>query len=422
MFMAIIIKKHLTLLSLVLLSMNAMANMIYQPNDIPLLDNRFRIDPNTQEVTIILNHAKKPQKAVIVKPDGSKWYEERHPKRVAWLKTRDQDIITIQNPTPGPWQAIAQLNGENRIQLLNPISLHVDRFPVRVYRNEYLSTRASLEEDGNIITNKTFLKNAMLTVSLIGKAKKLISLYKDNGENYDKLPFDGELTTDMFINLIPGRYSFSVKTRNNIFVRAYNQDLVIFPIPLTFNTEQMQFNAAFVKFTFVVDASEIDPNSIIIDGMLKSYNQNNTKQSIIHLSEHDARNNIYTVKIPLEYDLYTYNAKMYATTKAGREIIVQLPERTFELIAPYVPEDVDEVEKAKAAALKLEQERKEKQYRFLTILLVGLLIVTAIIVAGVIFYIKRKQKNITQEEGSSLEELTVDELQPTSIDINEDKN
>ena len=403
-----------------------MGNIIYQPNDIPLLDNRFRIDPNTKEITIILNHSKKAQKIVIVKPDGSKWYAERHPNNASWLSTRQQDIITIQNPTPGPWQAIAKLNGENRIQLLNPISLQVNRFPVRIYRDEYLTAQVSLIENKKVMTDKNFLKNAKLTVSLIGEAKKLISLFKDDGQNYDALPFDGELTTHMYINLIPGRYSFSVNTKNNIFVRAYNQDVVVFPAPITFNTEQLEHNAAFVKFTFLVDDTEIDPSSVTIDGLIKSYNQNNinnTKQSIIHLEDHEAKNNIFTIKIPLEHDLYTYSAKAFATTKDGREITLQLPERTFELLAPYAPEESDEeLALAKAAALKIEHEKKQEQYRYLFILLTCFVLLIVLIVGVTIFLIKRKQKKLTTDDGLSLDELTVDDLQPTSIDINEEKN
>ena len=403
-----------------------MANTVYQRNDIPLLDNRFRIDPNTKEVTIILNHPKQSQKVVLVKPDGSKWFAERHPDNVSWLNTRDQDLITIQNPIPGPWQAIVKLNPENRVQLLNPISLKVDKFPVRIYRNEYLTTRVSLIEDDTVLTDKDFLKNAKLTVSLIGKAKKLISLYKDDGQNYDALPFDGELTTHLYINLIPGRYSFSVGTRNNIFVRAYNQDVVVFPTPINFNTEQLEHNASSVKFTFIIDEAEIDPNSIIIDGLMKSYNQNNTNQSVIHLADHEARNNIFTVKIPLEHGLYTYTAKAYATTKDGREITLQLPERTFELLAPYVPEDIDEsAALAKAAALKIKHEEEQAQYRYLLILLTCLVLLIALIVAVAIYFIKRKQKNLTTDglslDGLSMDELSIDELQPTSIDINEEK-
>ena len=398
-----------------------MANVIYQPNDIPLLDNRFRIDPNTKEVTIILNHPKKSQKVVIVKPDGSKWYAERHPNNVSWLNTRDQDIITVQDPIPGPWQAIAKLDGENRIQLLNPISLKVDRFPVRIYRDEYLTTTVSLMEDDKVITDKNFLKNAKLTVTLIGKAKKLISLYKDDGQDYDILPFDGQLTTHMYINLIPGRYSFSVGTRNNIFVRAYNQDVVVFPSPVTFNTEQLEHGAAFVKFTFIVDDTELDPSSITIDGLLKSYNQNNTKQSIIHLADHKPRNNIFTIQVPLEHDLYTYSAKVFATTKTGREISLQLPERTFELIAPYVPDEADEAAaQAKADALKIEHERRQQQYFYLTMWIIGLIILIAVIVGIAILLIKRKQNKIVTDDGLSLDELNIDDLQPTSIDINEE--
>ena len=398
-----------------------MANIIYQPNDIPLLDNRFRIDPNTKEVTIILNHPKKSQKIVIVKPDGSKWYAERHPKNVSWLNTRDQDIITIQNPIPGPWQAIAKLNGENRIQLLNPISLKVDRFPVRIYRDEYLTTTVSLIEDEKIITDKNFLKNAKLTVSLIGKAKKLISLYKDDGQDYDTLPFDGQLTTHMYINLIPGRYSFSVGTRNNIFVRAHNQDVVVFPSPITFNTEQLEHGAAFVKFTFIVDNTELDPSSITIDGLLKSYNQNNTKQLILHLADHKPRNNIFTIQVPLEHDLYTYSAKVFATTKTGREVSLQLPERTFELIAPYVPDQTDEeAAQAKANALRIEHEKRQQQYFYLTMWIIGLIILIAVIVGVAILLIKRKQNKIVTDDGLSLDELNIDDLQPTSIDINEE--
>lgn len=421
--MALINKKCITLFTFMVLSMNVMANIVYQPNDIPLLDNRFRIDPNTEEVTIILNHPNKSQKIVIIKPDGSKWYPERHPKEVSWLKTRDQDIITIQNPIPGPWQAVAKLDGENRIQLLNPIALKVDRFPVRIYRDEYLTTKVSLNEDGKVLTDKNFLKNAKLTVSLIGKAKKLISLYKDDGENYDILPFDGELTADMFINLIPGRYSFSVGTRNDIFVRAYNQDVVVFPSPISFNTEQLEHNAAFVKFTFIIDEAEIDPMSVTIDGLIKSYNQNNTKQSIIHLADHDQQNSIFTIRIPLEHDLYTYTAKAYATTKTGREIILQLPERTFELLAPYVPDETDEeAELARAAALKIEHEKRQEQYFYLVLWLIGLVILISLIVVATLFLLKRKQQNIKTDDGLSLDELTIDELQPTSIDIADEKD
>ena len=130
----------------------------------------------------------------------------------------------------------------------------------------------------------------------------------------------------------------------------------------------------------------------------------------------------------MDHDLYTFSAKAYATTKDGREITLQLPERTFELLAPYVPEEADEAaELAKAAALKLEHENTQRQYRYLFILLTILVLLIAAIVDVAIFLIKRKQNKLTTDDGLSLDglsldELSVDELQPTSIDINEEKN
>ena len=420
--MALINKKYIIFFSFIIASVNVFAHAVYQQNDIPLLDNRFRIDPNTEQVTIILNHPKENQKIVLVQPNGSKLYEQRHPEdSVAWLTTRDQDIITIKNPAPGPWQAIAKLDGDNRIQLLNPVSLKVGKLPIRVYRNEYLTTDVSLVENDEIMTDKHFLQNAKLSVSLIGEAKKLITLYKDDGQDYDALPFDGKLTAHMFLNLIPGRYALSISTRNNIFIRAYNKEVVVFPTPITYNTEQYTHNVPFVKFTFIVDESEIDPNSVTIDGTIKGYNQNNSNQSIIHLNEHKPRNNIFIIKVPLEYDLYTYSAKAYATTKEGREIILQLPERTIEVTAPYIPPVIDEsvaIEKEKA--LKAAAEKRKKQYRYLWIflsILVGLIVVIILIA---IYMMKRKEKKLAKDNGLTLNELTIDELQPTPIDLPEE--
>ena len=59
-----IIKKLKALAFFLIFSSNLFAHTIYAPNDIPLLDNRFRLDPKTKEVTIVLHHSKGGQDAV----------------------------------------------------------------------------------------------------------------------------------------------------------------------------------------------------------------------------------------------------------------------------------------------------------------------------------------------------------------------
>jgi len=89
-----------------------------QPNDIPLLDNRFRIDPDVADVTIVIHRRSNKSPAILVRPDGSKLYAWRHPAdKVRWLDSDRYDIVTIDEPMPGPRQAIADYNVINRVRL-----------------------------------------------------------------------------------------------------------------------------------------------------------------------------------------------------------------------------------------------------------------------------------------------------------------
>lgn len=428
----------LIVLTLCLLPLQSTAHTIYEPNDIPLLDNRFRIDPNTEQVTIILNHQDKPQKIVIVRPDGSKLYEQRHPKsEVSWVSTRDQDIITVDNPMPGPWQAIAKLHGDNRIRLLNPVTLRVDKLPLKLYHNEYLTTHVALIEGSQILTDKHFLDNAKLTVSLQSPARRLISLYKDDGKKYDSLPFDGQLTAHLFVNLAPGRYKLNIKTKNDIFIRNYSQEAIVFPSPVQYQLNNAIEKSEVAVLTFAIDSSEIKPQSVTIDGLFTSNNETNNKQSIIHLSEHQLIEGKAIIEVPLTHDLYTYTAKVFATTNAGREISFKLQDRIIELLPPIQPIFIEPEESAALSqalpsisdsspettdiAETQTSDETEDESSLLWWIIGGSLLFILLIAVAVIFILKRNISKNNQDQGLSLDQLTQDDLQPTPIDIDKAK-
>jgi uncharacterized protein (TIGR03503 family) len=389
------------------------AHTIYAPNDIPLLDNRFRIDPNTEQVTIILNHPANPQKVVLVKPDGSKWYAQRHSvDTVAWLSNNDQDIITIQNPMPGPWQAVATLNSENRIQLLNPTTLQIDKLPLKVYQKEYLTSYVSLINDGKVMTNESLLRSAKLSASLIdeGNQAKLIYLYKDDGEFYDSLPFDGKLTTHLFLDLEPGRYLLNIKTKNNIFVRSVNSDIVVFPQPITYAIKQQDTNA---QFTFVIDSTDIAPESITIDGLITSYDGTKGEQLIVHSTEHEMKENTIQISVPLGYHSFRFTGKVFATMKEGRELSFELPAEDFKLMSP-VAEIIPEIATANLAQPKApvvepkmtEEPIAEENNNYLWIAIGAGIFIILLILIVVLFLLKRKKKNKFDASELTLDELT----------------
>ena len=423
--MAIINKNWITFTLLVLSAVSSIAHTIYAPNDIPLLDNRFRIDPNTEQVTIILNHPNQSQKVILVQPDGSKLYAQRYPEEtVAWFNNSNQNIITIQNPMPGPWQAIATLNGENRIQLLNPITLKINKLPLKVYNNEYLTSYISLIKDGQVMTNKDFLKNAKLTVSILSDKKKILSLYRDDGQYYDSLPFDGQLSTHFFMDLPPGRYLLNIKTKNNIFIRNINKDIVVFPRPLIHKVQQKADGLNNAELTFSVDETEIDPNSVTVDGLFTSIDGSQNEQSIVHFSEQKLQGNSLTIEVPLAYQAYTYLGTVFATTNDGREISFQLPQQNFELIAAatieaaVISDALLLASQANTTTSETEDaaELAEQPFQYIWVIMISLTVLSILCIVVAVLLIRRKRKNLIADKGLSLDELIIDGPQTNETD------
>ena len=414
--MATIIKKIIFSLFFIT-SCHSLAHTIYAPSDIPLLDNRFRIDPHTEQVTIILNHSQGPQSVVLVRPDGSKLYSHKHPKSVAWISSKVEDIITIDNPMVGPWQAVADLNGNNRIKLISHVELKTNKLPLKLYNQEYITTHASLYYDNKLMTNNAYLSDAKLSIVLIGGADKQLTLYKDDGKDYDALPFDGTLTARVFIDLFPGRYLLSIRTKNNVFIRNENKDAVIFPLPIKYEISAREYGSEEALFIFTADSEELAPDSITIDGTVKDANNRVLTKVIAHSAGNISAQDIFTQTQKIAYGNFTFSAKAFATTLSGREIELQLPEQKFELQKKVVMPPIDISEAISTDAKPTEQASIwENIWVIIAIAVIGLLLLVAII-----FIVLRRRRKKQQPENSDelpLTELSFSELQPTSIDLN----
>ncbi|WP_235869835.1 hypothetical protein [Veronia nyctiphanis] len=85
----------ISLLSCLMLSGNALAEMPAEPVEMKILDNRFRIDPTMSQVTFVIRRIDDTKSAVLVRPDGKKYYKSRHPDYVYWQQTPEMDIVSI---------------------------------------------------------------------------------------------------------------------------------------------------------------------------------------------------------------------------------------------------------------------------------------------------------------------------------------
>ena len=130
-----------------------------------LLDNRFRVDPTIEQITFLVYREQSSQPVVLVRPDGKKYYAWGTYDNVRWYQEPSLDIISIDNPMPGPWQAVGKVTPKNNIRLISHLKLSTDVFPNRLYHSEALKFTARLTSDDQPLVLRDFLDRVNLRVT-----------------------------------------------------------------------------------------------------------------------------------------------------------------------------------------------------------------------------------------------------------------
>ena len=209
------------------------------------LDNRFRVDPTIKQVSFLVYREKASQAVTLVRPDGTKYYAWEHPEHVAWYEESGMDIISIENPMPGPWQAIGKVTPDNKIKILSNLTLNVDSLPKKLYQSESLKFTARLLQDGKPLVLRDFLNRIKLNVTftpylanekeLVKEARPLaevLGTFEDDGQDLDEVAADGVFTVNLPINIKPGKYWVRIQSRNGVFLRTVEQDVLVYPAPI----------------------------------------------------------------------------------------------------------------------------------------------------------------------------------------------
>ena len=393
----------LALIGAVGISTLASAKSVYQTSDIALLDNRFRIDYGVKQITFIIARERFSKAVILVRPDGSKVYVWNKSDRVHWIEGEENDIITIENPMPGPWQALGKIQGDNRIQLLSDVELQVSRLPIQLYSGERLKVSGELHHLKKRL-NATYLRGTELIMTAYGYNRtedenfnftsQELAKFNDKGVFYDEVPEDGIFTTFLQLDLATGKYKFEVSVTNDAFTRSFNQDVVIFPRPI--KTQMLPLLAdedPQLKFTF--DIEELQPESIVIKGHLVSTNGGPRDDFIIY-GEANMSEQIYTFERPTHIGSYSIELVLFATTKAGREITLNIPSEAFVISKPIFIDSllipVVTVSQAETTEIIVDTLEDTERDWDLLLWVVGGLVTVLILAVAVLFGIKFWQK------------------------------
>lgn len=382
-----------------------------------LLDNRFRVDPTIEQITFLVYREQSSQPVVLVRPDGKKYYAWGTYDNVRWYQEPSLDIISVDKPMAGPWQAVGKVTPKNNIRLISHLKLSTDVFPNRLYHNEALKFTARLTSDDKPLVLRDFLDRVNLRVTftkfvenedeLIKEARPVpmvIGEFADDGRGLDEKAGDGVFTVQLPIDVEPGKYRARITSGNGVFLRAQEQVVLVYPSPIT--RTFIQSRHADQPHQLVVSGEQgmITPGSIAVnveqeapDGFI-SYSQGQVS----------ADGTKTTLKMDNDPELgkYSWHGEVFATDLATkRSLVFPIKEQSFSVV-----DEVDleaarlakEAEIAEQRRIEMEKriiaEREAERKRSMIIIAIGNVIALILVILFWIIWNKLKAKRQAMPE------------------------
>ncbi|MBM4925459.1 TIGR03503 family protein [Vibrio parahaemolyticus] len=382
-----------------------------------LLDNRFRVDPTIEQITFLVYREQSSQPVVLVRPDGKKYYAWGSYDNVRWYQEPSLDIISVDNPMPGPWQAVGKVTPKNNIRLISHLKLNTDVFPNRLYNGEALKFTARLTSDDKPLVLRDFLDRVNLRVTftkfvenedeLIKEARPvpmIIGEFSDDGRGLDEQAGDGVFTVQLPIEVEPGKYRARITSGNGVFLRAQEQVILVYPNP--------------VSRTFIQSRSPEKPHQLVVSGeqgmiapgSIAVNVEQNAPDGFITYSQGQVSQDGMKTTLNLDNDpelgKYSWRGEIFATDFATqRALVFPIQEQTFSVV-----DEVDleaariakEAELAEQRRIEMEKriiaEREAERKRSMIIIAVGNVVMLLIAIVAWIMWRKLKAKRQAMPE------------------------
>ncbi|PSW09355.1 TIGR03503 family protein [Photobacterium sanctipauli] len=375
------------------------------------LDNRFRVDPTVDQVSFMVKREAGSSSVVLVRPDGHKYYSWRHPENVAWYEETGMDIISIENPMPGPWQAVGKVTPKNQVEVLSDLKLDIDQLPARLYQSETLKFTARLTQNDQLLTNRDFLDRVKLSVVFYEYIENPDSLsegalptpiplgeFADDGLGFDEEAGDGIFTVALQVDIQPGKYRVEISSGNGVFLRTVEQEVLVYPPPLKASFIQGRGNSESHQVVVETEEGALKLGSLAAHIEQMSFDGERSIRQQAAMGEEDE----LKVWLPNgeEPGRYTWSGWLYATDNFNaRELIFKLPERHFAVMAELqLDQNLEafrEQQEAKAKLAEIQQqeaERKATRAKAMKIIIGANVLIILLSVIGIILWRKWKVK------------------------------
>lgn len=306
-------------------------------NSIKLLQNRFRIDYEVEEITMVFFRKFGSAPVVLVRPDGSKIFQvNADGEDIFWYDSTTYDLINIKNPTPGPWQAMGDILPQSRVMVLSDVQLHADPLPEVIFSGEILKQTAYLTNGGERINYPEFRDVISLDIRLLstnnpnynnfGADEQTIATFEDNGRGMDEKPLDGTFTGQFNLAVPDGEWTPVFVVSTPMFTREQvDPPLMLYPNPIKISIVPDGGGDGYHKLVIDAEREFVDMTSLLIDGKVRFPNGDVQNFSLTELTP-EAREHLV---VNYEFGVYRIKLTAFGSTKDGRDFILDVPEYTF---------------------------------------------------------------------------------------------
>lgn len=390
-------------------------------NQIPYFDNRFRIDAELDEITLLFYRNRGSRPIILVQPDGSKLRVNNIDlKKIQWHDDSTFDLIKIKKPMPGPWQALGDILPESHIMVMSEVKIEVSPLPEILLSGETLKVTGKLYNDDEPINSPHFRNVVTLDVhfhstnnadyeNFGANSLKLTSL-RDDGHNLDEYAADGLFTGEFTLDFAAGEWQPVFLIKLPMASRELrHKPIVLLKSPIYVEVDVSESEYSPHNLTLTIDPSYVDPNSLVFQGKITFPDKQVEPFSIMDDQQGETR----IKDIPnTESGVYRINLNAFGKTLEGREFRLAVPEFSFnvkarddELLITTIDENgveksvsvnkaqklledrQAELEEAKIAQQQIEKEKEEQ-----TLIMIAVGNVVVILIALVLFFIIRRKK------------------------------
>jgi len=313
-------------------------------NQIPYFDNRFRIDAQIEELTLLFYRKSGSKPVILIQPDGSKLKVDSVDKeQIEWFDDATFDMIRIKKPMPGPWQAVGDILPNSKIMVVSDVKLQVEPLPQIVLSGETLKITGQLFNGDKAIDNPLFRSVIKLDVDFystnnsaydnFGADAIKISSFRDDGHDLDEYSGDNIFTGEFELDFAPGEWQPVYLVKLPMATREIKQPPIILQkTPVTISVDLAEKEGDFHQVHFTIDKEFVDVDSLVFQGKTRFPDKQSKPFTIM-----DTKGDIRTIKVEYtEPGIYRINTRAFGETINGREFRLSVDEFSFNVKASDV--------------------------------------------------------------------------------------